>query len=181
MEKIQVAPLPGFRKNATNIATWQYVLNKASEHEKAAIKFLKYAASREGNIAYAECMKRLPARLDVIREEKLDIPGFQVFQDYVNHVELKERPFSSNPMKDISKTGILFQQYVMDQISQDEFCEKMEEMQKKSEIVKETEQIEKNDLLCFFCLYGSATRHILVIKVYCTNRLRCVYRVPILY
>ena len=32
--------------------------------------------------------------------------------------------------KDISKTGILFQQYVMDQISQDEFCEKMEEMQK---------------------------------------------------
>lgn len=130
MEKIQVAPLPGFRKNATNIATWQYVLNKASEHEKAAIKFLKYAASREGNIAYAECMKRLPARLDVIREEKLDIPGFQVFQDYVNHVELKERPFSSNPMKDISKTGILFQQYVMDQISQDEFCEKMEEMQK---------------------------------------------------
>lgn len=130
MEKIQVAPLPGFRKNATNIATWQYVLNKASEHEKAAIKFLKYAASREGNIAYAECMKCLPARLDVIREEKLDIPGFQVFRDYVNHVELKERPFSSDPMKDISATGILFQQYVMDQISQDEFCEKMEEMQK---------------------------------------------------
>lgn len=130
MEKIQVAPLPGFRNNATNIATWQYVLNKASEHEKAAIKFLKYAASREGNIAYAECMKRLPARLDVIREEKLDIPGFQFFQDYVNHVELKERSFSSDPMKDISKTGILFQQYVMDQISQDEFCEKMEEMQK---------------------------------------------------
>ena len=130
MEKIQVAPLPGFRKNATNIATWQYVLNKASEHEKAAIKFLKYAASREGNIAYAECMKCLPARLDVIREEKLDIPGFQVLQDYVNHVELKERPFSSDPMKDISKTGILFQQYVMNQISQDEFCEKMEEMQK---------------------------------------------------
>ena len=57
----------GIRNNATNIATWQYVLNKASEHEKAAIKFLKYAASREGNIAYAECMKRLPARLDVIR------------------------------------------------------------------------------------------------------------------
>ncbi len=73
-KKIQVAPLPGFRKNATNIATWQYVLNKASEHEKAAIKFLKYAASREGNIAYAECMKRLPARLDVIREEKFGYP-----------------------------------------------------------------------------------------------------------
>ncbi len=106
------------------------MLNKASEHRESGIKCLKYAASREGNIAYAECMKRLPARIDVIREEKLDIPGFQVFQDYVNHVELKERPFSSNPMKDISRIGILFQQYVMDQISQDEFCEEMEEMQK---------------------------------------------------
>ncbi len=69
----------------------------------------------------------------------------------MNHVELKERPFSSNPMKDISKTGILFQQYVMDQISQDEFCEKMEEMQKKSEIVKETEQIEKT--ICSVSLF----------------------------
>ena len=98
----------------------------SSDHMKLLSHLFFYSIQH----AYAECMKRLPARLDVIREEKLDIPGFQVFQDYVNHVELKERPFSSNPMKDISKTGILFQQYVMDQISQDEFCEKMEEMQK---------------------------------------------------
>lgn len=75
-----MAPLPGFRKNATNIATWQYVLNKASEHEKAAIKFLKYAASREGNIAYAECMKCLPARLDVIREENWISQDFRSFR-----------------------------------------------------------------------------------------------------
>lgn len=52
----------------------QYVLNKASEHKEGAVKFLKYAASREGNISYAECMNRLPARLDIVREEELDIP-----------------------------------------------------------------------------------------------------------
>ena len=123
-DKIQAVPLPQFEKSVTNIATWQYVLNQASEHKPGAMKFLKYAAGREGSISYAECMNRLPARLDIILEEELDIPGFEVLQDYVEHVELKERPFSKNTMKDISTIGTLFQKYIMDEISQDEFCQK---------------------------------------------------------
>lgn len=123
-DEIQAVPLPQFEKSVTNIATWQYVLNKASEHKEGAVKFLKYAASREGSISYAECMNRLPARLDIILEEELDIPGFDVLQDYVEHVELKERPFSKNTMKDISDMGTLFQKYMLDEISQDEFCRK---------------------------------------------------------
>lgn len=127
-DKIQAVPLPQFEKSVTNIATWQYVLNKASEHKSGAVRFLKYAASREGSISYAECMNRLPARLDIILEEELDIPGFEVLQDYVEHVELKERPFSPNTMKDISAIGILFQKYIMDEITQDEFCRKAQEI-----------------------------------------------------
>lgn len=123
-DKIQAVPLPQFEKSVTNIATWQYVLNQASEHKSGAVKFLKYAASREGSISYAEFMNRLPARLDIILEEELDVPGFEVLQDYVEHVELKERPFSPNTMKDISAIGTLFQKYIMDEISQDEFCRK---------------------------------------------------------
>ena len=97
-DEIQAVPLPQFEKSVTNIATWQYVLNQASEHKSGAMKFLKYAAGREGSISYAECMNRLPARLDIILEEELDIPGFEVLQDYGEHVELKERPFSRNTM-----------------------------------------------------------------------------------
>lgn len=123
-DKIQAVPLPQFEKSVTNIATWQYVLNQASEHKSGVMKFLKYAAGREGSISYAECMNRLPARLDIILEEELDIPGFEVLQDYVEHVELKERPFSKNTMKDISAIGTLFQKYMLDEISQDEFCRK---------------------------------------------------------
>ena len=123
-DKIQAVPLPQFEKSVTNIATWQYVLNQASEHKSGAMKFLKYAAGREGSISYAECMNRLPARLDICLEEELDIPGFEVLQDYVEHVELKERPFSKNTMKDISAIGTLFQKYMLDEISQDEFCRK---------------------------------------------------------
>lgn len=123
-DKIQAVPLPQFEKSVTNIGTWQYVLNKESEHKEEAVKFLKYAASREGSISYAECMNRLPARLDIILEEELDVPGFEVLQDYVENVELKERPFSPNTMNDISDIGTLFQKYILDEITQDEFCQK---------------------------------------------------------
>ena len=98
---IQLAPLPRFKENVTNIAAWQYILNKSSANKEAAIRFLKYAASREGSIAYAEYMNRLPVRLDIIREEDLDIPGFEQLREYVENTELKERPFSRNTMEDI--------------------------------------------------------------------------------
>ena len=121
---IQVAPLPEFAENTTNIAAWQYVLNKASVHKEAALRFLEYAASREGSIAYSEYMNRLPARLDIIREEDLDIPGFDQLRDYVENTQLKERPFSRNTMEDITSMGTLFQRYVLGEITQEEFCQK---------------------------------------------------------
>ena len=121
---IQVAPLPEFAENTTNIATWQYVLNKASVHKEAALRFLEYAASREGSIAYSKYMNRLPARLDIIREEDLDIPGFGQLRDYVENTQLRERPFSRNTMEDITSMGTLFQRYVLGEITQEEFCQK---------------------------------------------------------
>ena len=121
---IQVAPLPEFAENTTNIAAWQYVLNKASVHKEAAFRFLEYAASREGSIAYSEYMNRLPARVDIIREEDLDIPGFGQLRDYVENTQLRERPFSRNTMEDITSMGTLFQRYVLEEITQEEFCQK---------------------------------------------------------
>ena len=121
---IQVAPLPEFAENTTNIAAWQYVLNKASVRKEAAFRFLEYAASREGSIAYSEYMNRLPARLDIIREEDLDIPGFGQLRDYVENTRLRERPFSRNTMEDITSMGTLFQRYVLGEITQEEFCQK---------------------------------------------------------
>ena len=123
-DHIQLVPIPQFNKNVTNIATWQYVLNKSSSNKKAAIRFLQYAASREGSIAYAEFMNRLPARIDIIQEEDLDIPGFEQLRSYVVNTELRERPFSRNTMEDITAMGDLFQRYVLGEISLEEFCEK---------------------------------------------------------
>ena len=37
-DKIHMAPFPEFDEKVTNIATWQYVLNKNSDHKEAALK-----------------------------------------------------------------------------------------------------------------------------------------------
>lgn len=126
--KIHAVALPIFKENATNVATWQYVLNRASQRKESAEKFLTYVAGREGSIAYATAMKRLPARLDIIENEELDIPDLEVMRSYVETLKLKARPLSSNPMEEIRDMGTLFQKYVTDEISLDEFCGKAQEI-----------------------------------------------------
>lgn len=120
---IHVAELPMFKKNATNIATWQYVLNKASKNKNAAKKFLSYISSREGSIDYSNAMKQIPARIDVILEEDIDVPDIDIIRKYVENTKFKVRPLSSNPMNDISEMGRIFQKYLLDEIELDDFSD----------------------------------------------------------
>lgn len=120
---IHVAELPMFKKNATNIAAWQYVLNKASKNKNAAKKFLSYISSREGSIDYSNAMKQIPARIDVILEEDIDVPDIDIIRKYVEDTNFKVRPLSSNPMNDISEMGRIFQKYLLDEIELDDFCD----------------------------------------------------------
>lgn len=120
--KIHIVELPKFKKSVTNIATWQYVLNKASKNKAEAKRFLKYVSNAEGSIEYSNKMKQIPARIDVILEEDIDVPDLDIIRKYVKDVSLKARPLSSNPMKDISEMGILFQKYLLDEITLSEFC-----------------------------------------------------------
>ena len=83
------------KKKATNIATWQYVLNNASENKDAAVRFLQYAAGYEGSTEYAK-----------IREYTLNA-----------------RPLCENSMGAVSDMGKLFQGYVLGQCEEDSFFE----------------------------------------------------------
>lgn len=120
--EIHVSELPIFKKADTNIATWQYVLNKASKNKVAAKCFLKYVSGKEGSITYSNAMKQIPARTDVILYEDIDVPDLDIIRKYVKDIRLKARPLSSQPMKDISEMGRLFQKYLLDEISLPEFC-----------------------------------------------------------
>lgn len=122
--KIHMALLPQFQEKATNIAAWQYVLNNASEHKEAAVKFLQYAASYEGSTDYAKLMKSYPARLDVIENEDIDLEDIDMVREYLKEYTLNARPLCENSIEAISEMGTLFQEYVLGQCEEDSFFEK---------------------------------------------------------
>lgn len=121
--KIHMAPLPQFQEKATNIATWQYVLNNASEHKEAAVKFLQYAASYEGSADYAKLVKSYPARLDVIENEDINLEDIDMVRKYLQEYTLNARPLCENSMEAISNMGTLFQEYVLGQCEDESFFE----------------------------------------------------------
>lgn len=121
---ITLAPMPTFEKNSAYIACWNYVLNSASENKDAAIKFLNYAASPQGEKDYYEMTSRLPARSDVINDSSFNIEGLSTIKGYLQNTALRGRPMAPQAMEFISSMGSLFQRYVSDEISLDEFCEK---------------------------------------------------------
>nr|WP_288827534.1 extracellular solute-binding protein [uncultured Clostridium sp.] len=127
-KEIHLAPLPDLGGHTTYIATWQYVLNKASLHKAEARKFLAYAASQEGSKSYAGKMNRLPAREDVIWEEDFNITGYEEMRNYLKTTNLQARPMPVNAMDYITDMGNLFQRYVTGEIGLDGYCKKMQEL-----------------------------------------------------
>ena len=121
--KIHMAPLPQFQEKATNIATWQYVLNNASEHKATAVKFLQYAASYEGSTDYVKLLKRYPARLDVIENEDINLEEIDMVREYLQEYTLNARPLGENSMEAISNMGTLFQEYVLGECEDEDFFE----------------------------------------------------------
>lgn len=121
--KIHMAPLPQFQEKATNIATWQYVLNNASEHKEAAVKFLQYVASYEGCVDYAKLVKSYPARLDVIEKEDINLEEIDMVRKYLQEYTLNARPLCENSIEAISNMGTLFQEYVLGQCEDESFFE----------------------------------------------------------
>ena len=126
-DKQHLAPMPTFENKTAYMSTWGYVLNAASKNKEAAQKFLEYAASEQGELDYTEMSSRLPARADVLNSEKLEamgLAGLDEIRGYVNDTTLLARPMAPQAMEFISDMGSLFQQYVSDELSLDEFCEK---------------------------------------------------------
>lgn len=114
-DKLHIADFPDFLAKDTNIATWQYVLNKA-ENKENAIRFLQYAASKKGSIAFARSTGKYPARLDVIRDEDLNLYGQEEVREYLKKYRLHARPLCDASLDAVSAMGTLFQQYILNRI-----------------------------------------------------------------
>lgn len=121
-------PLPDLGgRHVTYIGTWQYALNKASQHKEAARRFMSYAVSREGNRLYAEMTNSIPARRDLL-EEELHIIGYAEIRELLRSVEMEVRPIPANSMEYIETVGELFQKYMLEELDLDSYCEQMQEL-----------------------------------------------------
>lgn len=127
-DKIHMTPLPNLGGNqVTYIGTWQYALNKASKNKEAAKRFISYAVSKEGNKLYAEMVDRIPARSDLLKED-LNVTGYKELQHFLQSVDVQVRPIPSNSMDYLNTVGDLFQQYMLDELNLDSYCEQMQEL-----------------------------------------------------
>lgn len=124
-DKIHIADIPLFEKRCIYEDSWTYVLNAASEHQEAGIRFLNWIASPEGEESLYRYFKNYPARSDVA--EEVVPPEDEIRKMYTNYKENYEiygRPMLPQTMDFISEIGGLFQKYILDEITIDDFCEK---------------------------------------------------------
>lgn len=124
-DKIHMVKIPTFTKSSIFTDSWSYVLNSASENKEAAITFLKYMASEGGMQASWDNFDRYPARSDVADSiVPEDSTVKEMYSTYASASEVRGRPMLPQTMEFISDIGALFQDYIQDKITLDEFCEK---------------------------------------------------------
>lgn len=128
-DKIHMAMVPQFSDQRYIFTdSWSYVLNKASKNKEAAITFLNYMASEEGMKASYEAFDRYPARKDVAEKVVPDTnPSKEMYSRYADECVVKGRPMLPQTMEFISAMGTIFQTYMKDEITVDEFCTKAQE------------------------------------------------------
>ena len=130
-DKIHMAMVPDFSgtgERAIFTDSWNYVLNSASKNKEAAVKFLQYMASEEGVKASYEAFDRYPARKDVAEKVVPDTdPAKEIYSRYATECNVQGRPMLPQTMEFITDMGTIFQSYVKDEITVDEFCTKAQE------------------------------------------------------
>jgi len=109
-------------------SSWHYVLNGASPNKVAAMRFLKYAASEQGQLDYTMTFGTYPAYLSLLNKPELDkLSGIEEMRMYLKNVTLHARPIVPEAMEYISEIGNLFQKLVLGQIDVDFFCNSAQE------------------------------------------------------
>lgn len=127
MDQIHMINMPRFAKRSIFTDSWSYVLNSSSKNKEAVIKFLKYAAGEEGELSGWKNFGRYPARADVASNEAVSGDVKDIYTEIQATNEIHGRPMLPQTMEFISEMGTLFQNYIQDQITLDEFCTKAQE------------------------------------------------------
>ena len=123
-DQIHIINTPQFEKRTIFTDSWSYVLNSASKNKPAAEKFLKYVASKDGELQGWKDFARYPARADVSQDSAVSGDVKDIYSQIQATNEIHGRPMLPQTMEFITAMGSLFQDYIQDKITLDEFCKK---------------------------------------------------------
>jgi multiple sugar transport system substrate-binding protein len=126
-DQIHMAQMPKFETRSAFADSWGYALNSVSENKEDAYKFLRYTASKEGSLEGWDYFERYPARSDAEADPNFENEIKEMYQLYSETTTLRGRPMLPQTMEFITDIGTIFQQYIQDGITADEFCIKAQE------------------------------------------------------
>lgn len=126
-DDIQIKPMLDFGSETTFANGWQYVVNASAANMDSAMIFMEWAASAEGQKVYAQTFNRLPGRLDVIDDEDFYVSGLEDLRSYLTETTLVPRPMPANSSDFLNEVGALFQRYVSDELSFEDYVSSMQE------------------------------------------------------
>ena len=92
-------------------------MSAASENKEAAVKFMKWAASEEGQQAYFTLTQRTPARKDVASSDFYNPINGDDVKDYVAKVEVACRPLPAEGYAYQQEIGAYFQAYLLGEMT----------------------------------------------------------------
>lgn len=125
-EDLQIKPMLDFGSETTFANGWQYVVNAAAGNMDSAMIFMEWAASAEGQKVYAETFNRLPGRLDIVEDEDFYVSGLEDLASYMTETTLVPRPMPANSSDYVNEIGSLFQRYVSDELSFEDYIAGMQ-------------------------------------------------------
>lgn len=126
-DDIQIKPMLDFGSETTFANGWQYVVNASAANMDSAMIFMEWAASAEGQKVYAQTFNRLPGRLDVIDDEDFYVSGLEDLRSYLTETTPVPRPMPANSSDFVNEVGALFQRYVSDELSFEDYVSSMQE------------------------------------------------------
>lgn len=126
-DQIHVAMMPEFKTRSIFTDSWSYVLNKASTKKESALKLLEYTASKDGGLQGWASFERYPARTDSAADAIVDSPVKEMYASIEESCVIRGRPMLPQTMEFISDMGTIFQNYIDEKITADEFCQQAQE------------------------------------------------------
>lgn len=129
--QLVLPPKVGDNPRKSMISGWTYGMSAASQNVDAALKFMEWAASKEGQEAYYTLTQRTPARMDVAKSDFYNPINAKEIKEYVDGVEVACRPLPKEGYAYQLEIGAYFQKYLLGQMSLEEATDSLKEIHDK--------------------------------------------------